>query len=91
MLPAVAGLLAAGVPFPPVLVFLATSPLMSPSVFLITWGGLGWEFALAKVLSAAAVGAIVALGATALVRSGWLRDQVQTGVGKYVTVSPGGT
>lgn len=89
MLPAVAGLLAAGAPFPPVMVFLATSPLMSPSVFLITWGGLGWEFAVAKVLSAVAVGVIVALGTAVLVHAGWLRDQVQAGVATYVTVPPG--
>lgn len=85
MLPAVAGLLAAGTPLPPVMVFLATSPLVSPSVFMITLGGLGWGFALGKVLSAIAVGLIVALGTTFLAQMGWLCDQVQQGVRKHVS------
>ena len=87
MLPAVAGLLAAGTPLPPVMVFLATSPLVSPSGFIITLGGLGWGFAFGKVLSAVFVGSIVALGTVLLARTGWLRDQVQQGVHKHVTVS----
>jgi uncharacterized membrane protein YraQ (UPF0718 family) len=91
VLPAVAGLLAAGAPLPPVMVFLATSPLVSPSVFMITLGGLGWGFAIGKVLSAIFVGVVVALGAGVLARTGWLRDQVQQGVHKHVTVSEGNT
>lgn len=91
MLPAVAGLLAAGTPFPPVMVFLATSPLMSPSVFMITLGGLGWGFALGKVFSAIAVGVVVALGTGVLMRTGWLQDQVQAGVRTLVGIAPGGT
>ena len=91
MLPAVAGLLAAGTPLPPVMVFLATSPLVSPSGFLITLGGLGWGFALGKVLSAIVVGILVALGTTVLAQIGWLRDQVQPGLHKHVTVSEGPT
>jgi len=91
VLPAVAGLLAAGTPFPPVMVFLATSPLMSPSVFMITLGGLGWDFALAKVLSAIAVGGIVAMGTAVLMRTGWLADQVQPGIRKHVAAPPGST
>ena len=87
MLPAVAGLLAAGTPLPPVMVFLATSPLVSPSGFMITLGGLGWEFALGKLFSAIAVGGLVALGTAFLARTGWLRDQIQPGVRTHVTVS----
>lgn len=90
-MPAVAGLLAAGTPLPPVMVFLATSPLLSPSVFMITLGGLGWDFALGKLFSAIAVGGIVALGTAVLDRSGWLRDQVQQGVREHVSVPTGST
>ena len=54
---------------------------------MITMGGLGWGFALGKVLSAVLVGIIVALGTAVLVQAGWLRDQVQQGVRKHVTVS----
>jgi uncharacterized membrane protein YraQ (UPF0718 family) len=91
VLPAVAGLLAVGTPLPPVMVFLATSPLVSPSVFMITLGGLGWNFALGKLFSAMAVGGIVALGTAVLVQAGWLRDQVQQGVREHVSASPGST
>lgn len=91
MLPAVAGFLAAGAPLAPIMVFLATSPLMSPSVFMITLGGLGWAFALGKLASAMAVGGLASLGTSVLLRSGWLRDQVQPGVFKHVGASSGST
>ncbi len=91
MLPAVAGLLAAGAPLPPVMVFLATSPLLSPSGFLITLGGLGWDFALGKLFSAIFVGGIVSLGTVVLFQSGWLRDQVQQGVNKHMRAPSGST
>ncbi len=54
---------------------------------MITLGGLGWGFALGKVLSAVLVGIIVALGTAVLVQAGWLRDQVQQGVRKHVSVT----
>ncbi len=53
---------------------------------MITLGGLGWGFALGKVLSAVLVGIIVALGTVLLTQAGWLRDQVQQGVRKHVAV-----
>lgn len=56
MLPVVAALLAAGVPLAPVMVFLISSPLMSPSAFVITLGGLGPSFAGAKITSAVIIG-----------------------------------
>ena len=73
------------------MVFLATSPLLSPSVFMITLGGLGWGFALGKLFSAIAVGTLVAVGTAVLVRSGWLHDQVQPGVREHVRVPSGST
>ena len=73
------------------MVFLATSPLVSPSGFMITLGGLGWGFALGKLLSAIGVGVIVALGTAILVQTGWLRDQVQKGIRTHVTASEGST
>ena len=91
MLPAVAGLLAAGLPLTPVMIFLATSPLMSTSAFLITLGGLGWPFALGKLGSALAVGILVGLSTEALLRTGWLRGQVQPDIIKHVSPSPGST
>jgi len=73
ILPVVIALSAAGVPLPPVLSLLITSPLMSPDAFVITVGQLGWTYALWKLAVAAAVG--LAAGFTAL----WLarRDLVE--------------
>jgi uncharacterized membrane protein YraQ (UPF0718 family) len=56
ILPVVMALSAAGVPLPPVIALLITSPLMSPDAFFITVGQLGWTFALWKVASAALIG-----------------------------------
>jgi uncharacterized membrane protein YraQ (UPF0718 family) len=46
----------------PVMVFLISSPLMSPSAFFVTLGGLGWSIAVWKLVTA------VVLGLTA----GWI-------------------
>lgn len=56
ILPVVMALSAAGVPLPPVLALLITSPLMSPDAFFITVGQLGWTFALWKLAAAALIG-----------------------------------
>ena len=52
----VAAMLAGGAPVAPVMVFLISSPLMSPSAFFITLGGLGMGIALWKLFSAVALG-----------------------------------
>ena len=57
-------MLAAGAPITPVMVFLISSPLISPSAFFVTLGGLGVDFALWRL------GSAVVLGLTA----GWLTD-----------------
>ncbi len=72
ILPVVISLSAAGVPLPPVLALLITSPLMSPDAFLITAGQLGWTWALWKLAAAALVGLAGGFGALWLVRRGVL-------------------
>lgn len=72
VLPVVIALSAAGVPLPPVLALLITSPLMSPDAFLITVGQLGWTYALWKLGVAAAVGLVTGFVALGLVRKGVL-------------------
>jgi len=42
-------LLRAGVPIAPLATFLATSSLMNPQLFMVTWGGLGTKMAIARV------------------------------------------
>ena len=51
-----AALVASGVPLAPAMVFLISSPLMSPSAFIITLGGLGPSLAAAKMASAVIIG-----------------------------------
>ena len=72
ILPVVIALSAEGVPLPPVLALLITSPLMSPDAFLVTVGQLGWTFALWKLAIAATVGLSTGFAADALVRRGVL-------------------
>lgn len=72
ILPVVIALSGAGVPLPPVLALLITSPLMSPDAFLITVGQLGWTYALWKLGVAAVVGLACGFTALWLVRRGTL-------------------
>ena len=72
ILPIVIALSAAGVPLPPVMALLITSPLMSPDAFVITVGQLGWSYALWKLAVAIVVGLSAGFGADALVRRGYL-------------------
>ncbi len=74
ILPVVIALSAAGVPLPPVLSLLITSPLMSPDAFVITVGQLGWTYALWKLAVAAAVGLGTGFAALWLVRLGLLES-----------------
>ncbi len=74
ILPVVIALSAAGVPLPPVLALLITSPLMSPDAFLITVGQLGWTYAVWKLGVAAIVGLSTGFIALQLVRKGVLAD-----------------
>ncbi len=72
ILPVVIALSAAGVPLPPVMALLITSPLMSPDAFVITVGQLGWTYALWKVAVAAAAGLAAGFAALWLSRRGAL-------------------
>jgi uncharacterized membrane protein YraQ (UPF0718 family) len=56
IIPLIAALLVAGVPLPAVMAFWVASPIMSPSMFVVTVAGLGTEFAVVKMVSAIAVG-----------------------------------
>lgn len=57
-IPLVGSLMLVGVPAPPLLAFLVASPLMNPSLFLITWGVIGPEMALARAVSAFLLGMV---------------------------------
>lgn len=71
-IPVVGSLLATGAPAAPLMAFLVASPLMNPSLFVYTTGALGWEMALARVLSAFSLGALAGLGTHLALRRGYL-------------------
>lgn len=56
VIPFIAALLVAGAPLSAVMAFWLSSPLMDPAMFLITSGTLGFDFALAKTVSAIGLG-----------------------------------
>ncbi len=56
----------------PVMVFLISSPLMSPSAFLITLGSLGMSIAMWKLISAVALGLAAGLVTDRLLKKGYL-------------------
>jgi uncharacterized membrane protein YraQ (UPF0718 family) len=51
VVPIIAVLISAGAPLSPLCAFLISSPLMNPTIFILTLGGLGVEMAIARVLS----------------------------------------
>jgi uncharacterized membrane protein YraQ (UPF0718 family) len=81
VIPLVAALLAMGVPLSAVMAFWLASPLMDPSMFAITSGIMGVEFAVAKTAAAIGIGLLGGYGALALERRGWLSDALREGVG----------
>ena len=56
--PVVLELLRAGVPVAPLATFLATSSLMNPQLFVITWGGLGLQMACGRVAAVLVFGVL---------------------------------
>jgi len=63
-IPLAGGLLAAGTPLPPLMAFMIASPLINPSLFVITWGVMGPAMALARAFSALFLGML----------GGWLTE-----------------
>ena len=77
VIPLIAALLVAGVPLPAVMAFWVASPIMSPSMFVVTAAGLGVDFAVVKMISAIAVG-LSAGGLTLLLqRLGLFRNSLR--------------
>jgi len=75
ILPVAISLAMIGTPLPPLLALLATSPTMGPDAFVLTWSGLGSEWALLKLGGAAVLGLSVGVFAEVLVRGGWLAGE----------------
>lgn len=81
VIPLIAALLAMGVPLAPVMAFWLASPIMDPSMFALTVGTLGLDFAVAKTLAAFGIGALGGLAIMVLQRHGSFRHPLRDGVG----------
>lgn len=66
VIPLVAALLAMGVPLSAVMAFWLASPIMDPTMFVMTLGTLGWQFAVYKSFAAIAIGLIGGFGTALL-------------------------
>lgn len=69
VIPFIAALLAAGTPLSAVMAFWLSSPLIDPSTMLIAAAALGWDFAIAKAVSAVALGLFGGFGVKMIVRT----------------------
>ncbi len=81
VIPLIAALLAMGVPLSAVMAFWLASPIMDPSMFVLTVGVLDLEFAVAKTLAAIGLGLFGGLAVHLLSRGGALADPLRAGVG----------
>ncbi|MEM9707221.1 MAG: permease [Pseudomonadota bacterium] len=81
VIPLIAALLAMGVPLSAVMAFWLASPIMDPSMFVLTTGVLGVEFAVAKTAAAIGLGIFGGLVVHGLARGGALADPLRDGVG----------
>lgn len=81
VIPLIAALLTMGVPLAPVMAFWLASPLMDPSMFMLTAGTLGMTFAVAKAAAAVGIGLLGGFGTLLLTRNGLLGQPLREGVG----------
>jgi uncharacterized membrane protein YraQ (UPF0718 family) len=81
VIPLIAALLAMGVPLSAVMAFWLASPVMDPTMFLLTSGVLGVEFAVAKTLSAIGLGLTGGLLTHAMSQTPALQDPLRDGIG----------
>lgn len=81
VIPVIAALLSMGVPLAPVMAFWLASPIMDPTMFLLTVGTLGLDFALAKTAAAIGLGLLGGYGTYVLTRAGALAEPLRAGIG----------
>lgn len=81
VIPLIAALLSMGVPLSAVMAFWLASPIMDPSMFVLTSGVLGFEFAVAKTLVAVGLGVVGGLVVLVLARGGALNNPLRDGIG----------
>lgn len=81
VIPLIAALLSMGVPLPAVMAFWLASPVMDPSMFVLTVGVLGLPFALGKTFAAMGIGLLGGIAIHLLQRGGALRTPLRAGYG----------
>jgi uncharacterized protein len=81
VIPLIAALLAMGVPLGPVMAFWLASPVIDPSMFVLTAGMLGLEFAVAKTIAAIAIGLAGGFAIQALTARGYMGAPLREGLG----------
>lgn len=81
VIPLIAALLTMGVPLAPVMAFWLASPLMDPSMFVLTVGTLGLEFAVAKTVVAVGIGMLGGFGTLAASRTGLFAVTLRPDIG----------
>jgi len=81
VIPLIAALLAMGVPLSAVMAFWLASPIMDPSMFVLTMGVLDLEFAVAKTLAAVGLGLFGGTVVHLMMRGGAFADPLRDGIG----------
>lgn len=81
VIPLIAALLAMGVPLSAVMAFWLASPVMDPSMFVLTSGVLGLDFALAKTAAAVGLGLFGGMSVHLMAGTGAFADPLREGVG----------
>lgn len=81
VIPLIAALLAMGVPLSAVMAFWLASPVMDPSMFVLTSGVLGVEFAVAKTFAAIGLGLFGGLSIHVLSHIGAFANPLREGIG----------
>jgi uncharacterized membrane protein YraQ (UPF0718 family) len=81
VIPLMAGMLASGVPLAPVMAFCMASPVMDPEMFLLTTAGIHLEFAVAKTLTAIALGLVAGTTVMGLQKRGDLQQPLKKAAG----------
>ncbi|MEM6488962.1 MAG: permease [Pseudomonadota bacterium] len=81
VIPFIAGLLAVGTPLSAVMALWLASPLMDPSIFVITAGALGLPFAVAKTVAAVGIGLTGGFAIRWALRAGLFADPLRARTG----------
>jgi hypothetical protein len=81
VIPLIAALLAMGVPLSAVMAFWLASPIMDPSMFVLTAGVLGLEFAIAKTIAAVGLGIFGGSVVHVMMKVGAFAHPLREGIG----------